>query len=216
MYSAGVSQHVHLRDVPGDLESGRSSIEENGSLAANSYGQVLDHDQPAHDSPYEPISQNAYTPQSCFKAYRLVDFSVDDQRGIMLADALNGCERLSNCDDFVFTETTAQKMSLRILLPGYPEYDRQVIVRNSRTPPESITVGKLAQIAAKEFNRMLEKQAEGNYHLSFSPDDVVLLGVNRVAKGSIQPRFGIIRPQASVFVTIRISGTMPAHPGTDM
>ncbi|PIL27733.1 hypothetical protein GSI_10886 [Ganoderma sinense ZZ0214-1] len=91
----------------------------------------------------------------------------------------------------------AAKLAIVFCFPGSPRYHRQVHIR--RTDSGVLTRGKLATIVAREVQRFLgQVRRAGNQdplgrcgvHLAL--ENFVLVDVQHVSKGSLQPTIGII------------------------
>ncbi|KAI0744504.1 hypothetical protein C8Q76DRAFT_789029 [Earliella scabrosa] len=96
--------------------------------------------------------------------------------------------------------TMAQKMSYRFQFVGYKPYSRQVTVlcvgKGAQLQP---TKGSLATLAAREIKRFIE-ECENRKDAKAFPyefDQLVLLEIRLVSRGSLQPCIGVIRNMGS-------------------
>ncbi|KAI0705340.1 hypothetical protein C8Q76DRAFT_750476 [Earliella scabrosa] len=104
---------------------------------------------------------------------------------------------LVNPDRLAFADHVrlAQKLSVRILLLGHPDYTHQVnILRTHGCPP---TRAQLAVIIAREVNRFLKFKRDNHrtlYYLwkELTLDDLVLHEVRHVSRGSIMLVLGVL------------------------
>ncbi|KAM5537426.1 hypothetical protein V8D89_008945 [Ganoderma adspersum] len=119
--------------------------------------------------------------------------------GITIGDALhNQLNCLADFEKPAFHSggiEVSQKMSVRIHIPEHAAYHRQVNVLRSkgRVP----TRGELAANIAKDVNRFLERERQAGNPVRYNgreltASNVLLLGVQQVSQGSLQPELGIV------------------------
>jgi hypothetical protein len=117
--------------------------------------------------------------------------------GIPLRDALTGKYiRLVGRDDAMFRER-GPSVSIRLKWPGYGNWSRQIPTKDFRSPPCPITRSKLAKNIARTVERFIKEKYRavmdpdedprwrvGPGHITI--DDLVLVGLQHVSKGSWQ------------------------------
>ncbi|KAG9312928.1 hypothetical protein JVU11DRAFT_6362 [Chiua virens] len=124
--------------------------------------------------------------------------------GISLEDALNGRNSYLVGKDDAVLQDCGPSVSIRINWPGYPSFKRQIPSRNWSKTKDPITKGKLAQNLAKTTARFIEKMSNkpmevgadrcwkvGSQHIKLQ--DLVLVSLHHVSKGSWQPQFRLKR-----------------------
>ena len=92
--------------------------------------------------------------------------------------------------------------------PGYRQWSRQIPTKDFRSPPQPITLAKLAENVAKCVRRFMtdrkgapqEEDADPRWHIGDGPndvklDDLVLVSIHHVSLGSWQPQLRLIRPR---------------------
>lgn len=117
--------------------------------------------------------------------------------GIPLRDALTGKYiRLLGRDDPMFRER-GPSVSIRLRWPGYGNWSRQIPTKDFRSPPCPITRSKLAKNIARTVERFIKEKARAAMDTDEDPgwkvgpghitiDDLVLVGLQHVSKGSWQ------------------------------
>jgi hypothetical protein len=128
-----------------------------------------------------------------------------DECGIPLSDALTGkYMRLKGRDDAMFVQR-GPSVSIRLKWPGYGNWSRQIPTKDFRSPPGPITRAKLAKNIARTVERFIkEKQNKqhsdpedeqwrvGPGHIGVN--DLILVGLQHVSKGSWQAHLRLARP----------------------
>ncbi|RDX49484.1 hypothetical protein OH76DRAFT_533621 [Lentinus brumalis] len=85
----------------------------------------------------------------------------------------------------------SQKMSVRYQFKKYRVHKPQVnVLRWAHRKMKQPTYHHLARIAAKEMQRFMDKNKDFPYEWR----DLVLLHIDLVSKGSLQPRIGVRLP----------------------
>ncbi|KAI0748940.1 hypothetical protein C8Q74DRAFT_380826 [Fomes fomentarius] len=144
------------------------------------------------------IPQKLYTrgiTRGCYRAgtrrtvsYGPSGFSIEDAFAEQLQD-------LAGSEDTAFPgERLGQKPSVRIEFAGYNAYARQVnvLLRDRRCMDsewKQPTKGRLAIIVAREVKKFLDKN--DNFSDDYPWERLVLLHVDIVSKGTLQPRIGV-------------------------
>lgn len=117
--------------------------------------------------------------------------------GIPLRDALTGKYiRLAGRDDPMFRER-GPSVSIRLRWPGYGNWSRQIPTKDFRSPPCPITRSKLAKNIARTVERFIKEKSRASMDTDEDPnwkvgpghitiDDLVLVGLQHVSKGSWQ------------------------------
>jgi len=155
------------------------------------------------------VMQNAYQPMRPFTRRELTTFRVSNSSfdGIRVVDIANddhAASRLLGAQELVFADMTATKVSLRILWPGYEPYSHQFNVRCVRNGvPTGFTVEQMANALAREVVRAFKTLSSwqwtpDGWHLELDGiriEQIFLLGVDRVSRGSIQPVIAVGIPQ---------------------
>ncbi|KJA28158.1 hypothetical protein HYPSUDRAFT_34526 [Hypholoma sublateritium FD-334 SS-4] len=132
------------------------------------------------------------------------------QYGIPLKDALHfRTKKLRDRDQVVF-EGRGPSVSIRLEWPGYRQWSRQIPTKDFRSPPQPITLAKLAKNVAKCVQRFMadrkgapqEEDADPRWRIGDGPndvklDDLVLVSIHHVSLGSWQPQLRLMRPRAS-------------------
>ncbi|KAF9785539.1 hypothetical protein BJ322DRAFT_837891 [Thelephora terrestris] len=138
-----------------------------------------------------------------------IEFKVDSgEPGIRLSAAHNRMfTHLKDRDDLVFELSKSPTITMRLEWPGYASWHRQVRVLDSRSVQQSISREKLAYEVAKTVHmfsqpgngkrsgaegapdRNMWSLGEGNIGL----DDLLLVRVENVSRGSWQPQFLVRR-----------------------
>lgn len=125
--------------------------------------------------------------------------------GIPLRDALTGKYiKLVGRDDPMFRER-GPSVSIRLRWPGYGNWSRQIPTKDFRSPPCPITRSKLAKNIARTVERFIKEKARvqmdpeedprwkvGLGHITI--DDLSLVGLQHVSKGSWQCHLRLNRP----------------------
>jgi hypothetical protein len=129
------------------------------------------------------------------------------QYGIPLKDALHSrTKKLRDRDQVVF-EGRGPSVSIRLEWPGYRQWSRQIPTKDFRSPPQPITLAKLAKNVAKCVQRFMqdrkslpmEEDADQRWKIGDGPDDIkledlVLVSIHHVSLGSWQPHLRLVRP----------------------
>ncbi|KAF9561692.1 hypothetical protein CPC08DRAFT_635086 [Agrocybe pediades] len=127
--------------------------------------------------------------------------------GISLKDALHSrTRRLRDRDQAVF-EGRGPSVSIRLEWPGYRQWSRQIPTRDFRSPPQPITMAKLAKNVAKCVQRFMqdrkamsmEDDADQRWRIGDGPNDIkledlILVSIHHVSLGSWQPQLRLARP----------------------
>lgn len=125
--------------------------------------------------------------------------------GIPLRDALTGKYiRLLGRDDPMFRER-GPSVSIRLRWPGYGNWSRQIPTKDFRSPPCPITRSKLAKNIARTVERFIKEKSRTAMDPDEDPrwkvgpgcitiDDLVLVGLQHVSKGSWQCHLRLNRP----------------------
>ncbi|KAF9563956.1 hypothetical protein CPC08DRAFT_632050 [Agrocybe pediades] len=127
--------------------------------------------------------------------------------GISLKDALHSrTRRLRDRDQVVF-EGRGPSVSIRLEWPGYRQWSRQIPTKDFRSPPQPITMAKLAKNVAKCVQRFMqdrkampmEDDADHRWRIGDGPNDIkledlVLVSIHHVSLGSWQPQLRLARP----------------------
>jgi len=130
------------------------------------------------------------------------------QFGILLKDVLHSrTKRLVNREQVVF-EGRGPSVSIRLEWPGYRQWSRQIPTKDFRSPPQPITLAKLAKNVAKCVQRFMSeaktlpmdedttdprwKIGNGPYDIKF--EDLVLVSIHHVSLGSWQPQLRLAHP----------------------
>ena len=95
--------------------------------------------------------------------------------------------------------------------PGYRQWSRQIPTKDFRSPPQPITLAKLAKNVAKCVQRFMadrkgapqEEDADPRWRIGDGPndvklDDLVLVSIHHVSLGSWQPQLRLIRPRPTL------------------
>jgi hypothetical protein len=139
------------------------------------------------------------------------------QFGISLKDAMHSRTRqLANRDQVVF-EGRGPSVSIRIEWPGHRPWSRQIPTKDFRSPPQPITLAKLAKNVAKcvarfmqeRKNQPMEEGSSGSlegmnpedWRFGDGPNDIkledlILVSMHHVSLGSWQPQLRLARPRA--------------------
>ncbi|KZT03504.1 uncharacterized protein LAESUDRAFT_729078 [Laetiporus sulphureus 93-53] len=142
---------------------------------------------------------------SAFKYNINVSFvSIDETVGIRLSDEAGAnYGGLANGDCLIFdaAQNVPQKVSFRMEWLGYNRmYHQQINVRTSSNVSTAITVRKLAQVVAFQFEQMKKGCIASGHGCSipkwaFFPygpiqnDNVILAGIKQVSQGTVEPIF---------------------------
>ena len=134
------------------------------------------------------------------------------QYGILLKDVLHSrTKRLVNREQVVF-EGRGPSVSIRLEWPGYRQWSRQIPTKDFRSPPQPITLAKLAKNVAKCVQRFMQEAKSlpmdedtsdprwriggGSHDIKF--EDLVLVSIHHVSLGSWQPQLRLahqLRPR---------------------
>ena len=131
-----------------------------------------------------------------------------EQYGILLKDVLHSrTKRLANREQVVF-EGRGPSVSIRLEWPGYRQWSRQIPTKDFRSPPQPITLAKLAKNVAKCVQRFMQEAkslpmdedtsdprwriGNGNHDIKF--EDLVLVSIHHVSLGSWQPQLRLAHP----------------------
>ncbi|KAF9650499.1 hypothetical protein BDM02DRAFT_1381798 [Thelephora ganbajun] len=165
------------------------------------------------DYAWVPQRQYALTAHHSTPAHPIV-FNVNSgEPGIRLSAALNRkFAHLRDRDDLVFESSKSPTITMRLEWPGYMSWSRQVRILDSRSVRQSISREKLAYEVAKTVSAFAQPQnrkrssAEGALcrdrtwdigEGGLGLDDLVLVRVENVSKGSWQPQFLMHRQHRS-------------------
>jgi len=101
-------------------------------------------------------------------------------------------------------------VSIRLKWPGYGNWSRQIPTKDFRSPPGPITKAKLAKNIARTVERFIKEKEKqvldpdeddswrvGTGHIGV--DDLVLVGLQHVSKGSWQAHLRLARPLRHAF-----------------
>ncbi|KIM44530.1 hypothetical protein M413DRAFT_355641 [Hebeloma cylindrosporum] len=130
------------------------------------------------------------------------------QYGVLLKDVLHSrTKRLVNREQVVF-EGRGPSVSIRLEWPGYRQWSRQIPTKDFRSPPQPITLAKLAKNVAKCVQRFMQEAkslpmdedtsdprwriGNGSYDIKF--EDLVLVSIHHVSLGSWQPQLRLAHP----------------------
>ena len=130
------------------------------------------------------------------------------QYGILLKDVLHSrTKRLLNREQVVF-EGRGPSVSIRLEWPGYRQWSRQIPTKDFRSPPQPITLAKLAKNVAKCVQRFMQEAKSlpmdedtsdprwrigtGSHDIKF--EDLVLVSIHHVSLGSWQPQLRLAHP----------------------
>lgn len=122
--------------------------------------------------------------------------------GIPLTDALSGrYMRLLDRDDPMF-EQRGPSVSIRLRWPGYESWSRQIPTKDFRSTPGPITRAKLAKNIARTIERFIKEKQDQlepgeDHRFRVGPgfitiDDLLLVGLHHVSKGSWQAHLRLI------------------------
>lgn len=162
------------------------------------------------------IPQKMYKPPTNSDRQRYVDqvdleepiifmASHPEEWGIPLSDALHcRVKRLNQRDDTVF-EDRGPSISIRLEWPCYRPWSRQIPTRDFKSPPGPITRAKLAKNIAKNVDRFIQEKSKSNIEDDsdgqwrvgpggIKLDDLVLVSLHHVSRGSWQPHLRLRRP----------------------
>ncbi|KDR80567.1 hypothetical protein GALMADRAFT_222164 [Galerina marginata CBS 339.88] len=163
------------------------------------------------------VPQQMYKPHTTSDRKRYVEevmlegplyfVSEHNQFGISLKDALHSrTKKLLDRDQVVF-EGRGPSVSIRLEWPGYRQWSRQIPTKDFRSPPQPITLAKLAKNVAKCVQRFMldrktlamEEDADQRWRIGDGPDDIkledlVLVSIHHVSLGSWQPHLRLVRP----------------------
>ncbi|KAF8420345.1 hypothetical protein L210DRAFT_3425104 [Boletus edulis BED1] len=127
--------------------------------------------------------------------------------GISLEDVRNGKTLHLVDKDAPVLGDCGPSIYIRINWPGYPSFKRQISSRNWRKMKGPITKAKLAQNIAKTTSQFIEKMSNkplevgaerswkvGPQHIKL--EDLILVSLHHVSKGSWQPQFRLRRDVA--------------------
>ncbi|KAI0085405.1 hypothetical protein BDY19DRAFT_445710 [Irpex rosettiformis] len=125
-----------------------------------------------------------------------IEFWVNGHKGIRVTDALD--ENYVGLDDpnARLLESVRDKVSIRIEVAGYTSFVTQKYVRRTTEGRESISRRRLATKLAEVVKAFVQKNSgvtpQGLNRLQFGPgyiqlEDIYLLEVRHVSKGSLQP-----------------------------
>ena len=91
--------------------------------------------------------------------------------------------------------------------PGYRQWSRQIPTKDFCSPPQPITLAKLAKNVAKCVQRFMhdrkamamEEDCDSRWKIGDGPDDIklddlVLVSIHHVSLGSWQPQLRLVRP----------------------
>lgn len=91
--------------------------------------------------------------------------------------------------------------------PGYRQWSRQIPTKDFRSPPQPITLAKLAKNVAKCVQRFMldrknlpmEEESDHRWKIGDGPDDIkledlILVSIHHVSLGSWQPHLRLVRP----------------------
>ncbi|KAH9951277.1 hypothetical protein B0H21DRAFT_705581 [Amylocystis lapponica] len=152
------------------------------------------------------VPQRRYTTFGIFTPRPYMEFRLNNNQYLNLGKALTGdLEGLEGHNTFAFPGIESMKLSFRLEWPGPSEeffsYHRQFNARDSTKHANSITVGKLVQTIAKEVAAFIEGRSNypiyeykwqvGRGHIDINC--LVLLGLEHVSRGSVQPVLAVIR-----------------------
>ncbi|KAF8967699.1 hypothetical protein BDZ97DRAFT_1656169 [Flammula alnicola] len=152
------------------------------------------------------------------------------QYGILLKDALHfRTKKLRDRDQVVF-EGRGPSVSIRLEWPGYRQWSRQIPTKDFRSPPQPITLAKLAKNVAKCVQRFMldrknlpmEEDADPRWKIGDGPDDIkledlILVSIHHVSLGSWQPHLRLVRPLRPRQIntnTMTLPPTLPPTPVT--
>ncbi|KAI0084203.1 hypothetical protein BDY19DRAFT_552643 [Irpex rosettiformis] len=124
--------------------------------------------------------------------------------GIRCTDALSDrFSGLRDCDDPMFQDR-GPSVSIRLMWPGYAPWSRQIPTRDFRSPPQPITLAKLAKNVSKTIKRFIENMdgqpledgADPRYKVGkghIGIEDIELVGLQHVSMGSWQAHIRLRR-----------------------
>ncbi|TFK89319.1 hypothetical protein K466DRAFT_597906 [Polyporus arcularius HHB13444] len=192
-------------------ENTRPIVEASGLLQGT---RPLAHDfpvsVPSQDNVYEELRQSLYDRGLTSEAFRLPEMLF---HGFGLGDALrNDFHRLADHDRGAWpanpTFEVPQKLAIVFCFPGYKKHSRQVnVLRHVRGGTLPQTRSKLAHIIAEEMHTFLTRSRQSGQPLvhgnrELDVDDLVLLDIQHISKGSLQPTIGVVvRPPHSTIST---------------
>ncbi|KAH9479486.1 hypothetical protein JR316_0008080 [Psilocybe cubensis] len=130
-----------------------------------------------------------------------------EQYGISLKDALHSRTKKLRDRDMVVFEGRGPSVSIRLEWPGYRQWSRQIPTKDFRSPPQPITLAKLAKNVAKCVQRFMqdrkhlpmEEESDHRWKIGDGPDDIkledlILVSIHHVSLGSWQPHLRLVRP----------------------
>ncbi|PPQ90765.1 hypothetical protein CVT25_010154 [Psilocybe cyanescens] len=130
-----------------------------------------------------------------------------EQYGIPLKDALHSRTKKLRDRDMVVFEGRGPSVSIRLEWPGYRQWSRQIPTKDFRSPPQPITLAKLAKNVAKCVQRFMtdrkslpmEEEADHRWKIGDGPNDIkledlILVSIHHVSLGSWQPQLRLVRP----------------------
>ncbi|KAI0694999.1 hypothetical protein C8T65DRAFT_744209 [Cerioporus squamosus] len=151
---------------------------------------------------YKELYQTIYDRGLTSEAFRLPEMLF---QGIGLGAALrNDFHGLADSNRGAWPANSSfevpQKLAIVFCFPGYAKYSRQVnVLRCVRTRPLPQTRSKLAHIIAEEMQTFLTLAHSSGKPLVHSGrqlglDDLVLLDIQHISRGSLQPTIGVVVP----------------------
>ncbi|KIJ62032.1 hypothetical protein HYDPIDRAFT_95443 [Hydnomerulius pinastri MD-312] len=156
--------------------------------------------------PYTATDRERYLEQVVLSEPIIFVMGKPFEWGIPLKDALKGdVKRLLDNDDLVF-EDCGPSVFIRICWPGYAPFRRQIPSRDFRKEKGPITKGKLAKTLAITVRRFIKEKSDkatedeadpnprwkvGSRHIQV--EDLILVSLHHVSKGSWQPQFRMRR-----------------------
>ncbi|KAF8840080.1 hypothetical protein BDN67DRAFT_690763 [Paxillus ammoniavirescens] len=101
--------------------------------------------------------------------------------------------------------TGKKTFTLRVLWPGYEPFNKTLATKNWTKERSPITRGKLAEFVAMAVRDLFQKYRDEAYDRDYAPwnvgpngiqlQDIVLVAVHHVSKGSWQPELCLLHPR---------------------